>query len=184
MRGPFIAKSEQRIANDAPFNSRYIANVLSLVREHRWFFLTVALAALALRLFFLRRFPRGHRRLPRLCRPRHQLVAARHLWPDAGAAHRAHRHAPARISRFLAIIFWLFGAGNFKAVMLAQIVFDLATCLIVADIARRMLSTRAAKIAFLLASLCPFLANYSAAVLTETLEIFFTVSPSIARSPH
>ena len=49
---------------------------------------------------FLRRFPRGHRRLPRLCRPRHQLVAARHLWPDAGAAHRAHRHAPARISRF------------------------------------------------------------------------------------
>jgi len=46
MRGPFIAKSEQRIANDAPFNSRYIADVLSLVREHRWFFLTVALAAL------------------------------------------------------------------------------------------------------------------------------------------
>jgi len=98
-----------------------------------------------------------------------------HLWPDAGAAHRAHRHALPGYPAFLAIIFWLFGAGNFKAVMLAQIVFDLATCLIVADIARRMLSTRAAKIAFLLASLCPFLANYSAAVLTETLEIFFTV---------
>ena len=35
-------------------------------------------------------------------------------------------------------------------------------------------SERAAKAAFLLAALCPFLANYSAAVLTETLEIFFT----------
>jgi hypothetical protein len=37
-----------------------------------------------------------------------------------------------------------------------------------------MLSASAAKAAFLLAALCPFLANYAAAVLTETLEIFFT----------
>ena len=35
-----------------------------------------------------------------------------------------------------------------------------------------MLSDRAAKAAFLLAGLCPFLANYAAAALTETLEIF------------
>jgi len=75
---------------------------------------------------------------------------------------------------FLAGIFWLFGAGNFKAVMLTQILVDLATCLIVADLARRTVSERAAKIAFMLAALCPFLANYAAAVLTETLEIFFT----------
>jgi 4-amino-4-deoxy-L-arabinose transferase-like glycosyltransferase len=75
---------------------------------------------------------------------------------------------------FLAGIFWLFGAGNFKAVMLAQILVDLATCLIVADLARRAVSERAARIAFVLAALCPFLANYAAAVLTETLEIFFT----------
>src|SRR6202795_1450886 len=76
---------------------------------------------------------------------------------------------------FLAGIFWLFGAGNFKAVMLTQILVDLATCLIVADLARRTVSERAARIAFVLAALCPFLANYAAAVLTETLEIFFTV---------
>src|SRR5208282_4455149 len=63
---------------------------------------------------------------------------------------------------------------NFKAVMLAQILVDLATCLIVADLARRAVSERAARIAFFLAALCPFLANYAAAVLTETLEIFFT----------
>ena len=36
------------------------------------------------------------------------------------------------------------------------------------------ISERAALAAFLMAALCPFLANYSAAALTETLEIFFT----------
>src|ERR1039458_9530089 len=75
---------------------------------------------------------------------------------------------------FLAGIFWRFGAGNFKAVLLAQILLDLATCLIVADLARRAVSGRAARIAFVLTALCPFLANYAAAELTETLEIFFT----------
>lgn len=75
---------------------------------------------------------------------------------------------------FLAGIFWLFGIGNFRAVLLTQILVDLATCLIVADLARRLASDRAARIAFVLAALCPFLANYSAAVLTETLEISFT----------
>ena len=75
---------------------------------------------------------------------------------------------------FLATIFWLFGIGNFKAVLLTQILVDLGTCLIVADLARRAVSVRAARIAFVLTALCPFLANYAAAALTETLEIFFT----------
>src|SRR6202158_5261578 len=42
------------------------------------------------------------------------------------------------------------------------------------DLARRVISDRAARIAFVLTALCPFLANYAAAELTETLEIFFT----------
>jgi 4-amino-4-deoxy-L-arabinose transferase-like glycosyltransferase len=75
---------------------------------------------------------------------------------------------------FLAVVFFVFGAGNFKAVMLVQSLVDLGACLIVADVARRVISARAAQIAFAMAAMCPFLANYSAAVLTETLEIFFT----------
>src|SRR5437868_15217314 len=51
---------------------------------------------------------------------------------------------------------------------------DIGTCFVVADMARRTLSPKAAKAAFLLTALCPFLANYAAAALTETLEIFFT----------
>jgi 4-amino-4-deoxy-L-arabinose transferase-like glycosyltransferase len=75
---------------------------------------------------------------------------------------------------FLAAIFALFGAGNFRAALLAQTLFDLATCFLIADLARRLFSERAAKAAFLLAAFCPFLANYAAAALTETLEIFFS----------
>jgi len=76
---------------------------------------------------------------------------------------------------FLAAIFAVFGIGNFRAVLIVQVLFDLATCFLIADTARRVFSSqRAGKAAFLLAGICPFLANYAAAVLTETLEIFFT----------
>jgi 4-amino-4-deoxy-L-arabinose transferase-like glycosyltransferase len=75
---------------------------------------------------------------------------------------------------FLAAVFAVFGSDNFRAVLLIQTLFDLATCFLVADMARRLFSARAARTAFLLAALCPFLANYAAAALTETLEIFFT----------
>lgn len=75
---------------------------------------------------------------------------------------------------FLAAIFAIFGLDHFRAVLLVQVLFDLLTCFLIADMARRLFSERAAKAAFLLAALCPFLANYAAAALTETLEIFFT----------
>ena len=75
---------------------------------------------------------------------------------------------------FLAAVFAIFGVDNFRAVLLVQVLFDLATGFLIADIARRLFSERAAKAAFVLAAICPFLANYAAAALTETLEIFFT----------
>ncbi|MFZ1008239.1 MAG: glycosyltransferase family 39 protein [Candidatus Sulfotelmatobacter sp.] len=75
---------------------------------------------------------------------------------------------------FLAAIFAIFGIDNFRAVLLIQVLFDLGTCFVVADISRRLFSERSAKAAFLLAAVCPFLADYAAAALTETLEIFFT----------
>jgi 4-amino-4-deoxy-L-arabinose transferase-like glycosyltransferase len=75
---------------------------------------------------------------------------------------------------FLAAIFSVFGNDNFRAVMIVQVLFDLASCFLIADMARRLFSNRAAKASFLLASVCPFLANYAASALTETLEIFCT----------
>jgi 4-amino-4-deoxy-L-arabinose transferase-like glycosyltransferase len=57
-------------------------------------------------------------------------------------------------------------------VLLAQIVVDVITCFFIADLARRTLSERSARFAFLLAAVCPFTANYVAAPLAETLSIF------------
>jgi len=152
--------------------------VLTLIREHRWLFLGTTLAALALRLFFFFYFPA-------VTDDSHIYANLATNWLQHGVYGQTQGGHPEKpivptdtrlpgYPAFLAGIFWLFGAGNFNAVMLVQILIDLATCLIVADLARRMVSERAARIAFVLAALCPFLANYAAAVLTETLEIFFT----------
>ncbi len=160
-------------------DSRYISNVLTLIREHRSFFLGTTLAGLALRLFFFFHFPA-------VTDDSRIYADLATNWLQHGIYGQTQGGHPekqiilptdARLPgypAFLAGIFWLFGAGNFRAVLLAQILAGLATCLIVADLARRAVSERAARIAFVLAALCPFLANYAAAELTETLEIFFT----------
>jgi 4-amino-4-deoxy-L-arabinose transferase-like glycosyltransferase len=153
--------------------------VLKLIREHRTFFLVAALAALLLRLFFFIYFPQitdDSRVYSNLATTwlQHGIYGQTPGGPPGQPIMATDARLPG-YPAFLAVIFWLFGAGNYKAVLLAQILFDVATCFIVADLARRTVSERAPQIAFLLAALCPFLANYAAAELTETLEIFFTV---------
>jgi 4-amino-4-deoxy-L-arabinose transferase-like glycosyltransferase len=156
------------------YGSSYILNVLRLIREHRKLFLAVAFAGLALRLVFFVYFP--------------MLTDDSRVYADLATHWLQHGiYGQTQLNQivptdtrlpgypaFLAVIFCIFGVGNFKAVFLAQILIDLATCLIISDIGRRMISDRAAQIAFVLVALCPFLANYAAAALTETLEIFFT----------
>ncbi len=73
---------------------------------------------------------------------------------------------------FLILCFRLFGMEHYNAVMYAQVPIDLATCLLIAALARRIWSPRAAWWALWLAVLCPFTANYTATPLTETLELF------------
>ena len=152
--------------------------MLNLIREHRWFFLSNVLAGLGLRLFFFVYFP-AVTDDSRIYANFATNWMQRGVYGQAQGGQTEKQIVPTDTRlpgypAFLAGIFWLFGAGNFKAVMLTQILVDLGTCLIVADLARRAVSERAARIAFVLAALCPFLANYAAAVLTETLEIFFT----------
>src|ERR1700723_1529067 len=78
---------------------------------------------------------------------------------------------------FLAAVFAVAGQSP-RSAMLAQVVVDLATCFVVALIAARLApekSRRRVALAGLwLAALCPFTANYTAVVLTETLVIFLT----------
>jgi Dolichyl-phosphate-mannose-protein mannosyltransferase len=78
---------------------------------------------------------------------------------------------------FLAAVF-AFAGQSPRAAMLAQVVVDLATCFVIALIAARLApekSRRRVALAGLwLAALCPFTANYTAVVLTETLVIFLS----------
>jgi 4-amino-4-deoxy-L-arabinose transferase-like glycosyltransferase len=138
------------------------------------FFIAAGLAALGLRLLFVFRFP-GVVDDSRL----YANIAENWLQHGIYGVTNSGVIMPT-LSRlpgypaFLAAIFAIFGIENWRAVLLIQVVFDLVTCFMIADLARRLLSLRAAQAAFLLAGLCPFLANYAATALTETLEIFFT----------
>jgi 4-amino-4-deoxy-L-arabinose transferase-like glycosyltransferase len=144
-----------------------------LVRGSARFFLIATFAAFALRLFFYFKFPH---------------VAGDSLiygdiaknWLDQGVFGLTHSDGvhPTWIRlpgypAFVAACFVLFGREHYHAVLLVQIVIDVATCFFIADLARRSVSDRAARWAFLLAALCPFTANYSVAPLAETLSIFF-----------
>jgi 4-amino-4-deoxy-L-arabinose transferase-like glycosyltransferase len=148
--------------------------VFELVRKNARFFFAASLAALALRLLFVLHFP-GVVDDSRL----YADIAMNWLQhgvygiTDSGQVMPTFSRLPG-YPAFLAAIFAVFGWSNFRAVLLIQVLFDLGTCFLIADLARRVLSARPAKAAFVLAALCPFLANYAAAALTETLEIFFT----------
>ena len=154
--------------------TRYIANVSELVRRNLRFFLVFSAAALLLRLLFIFRFP--------------GVVTDSFVYGDIAKNWLQHgiyglsgtdEISPTYIRlpgypAFLAFIFAIFGIEHYRAVLFVQMFVDLGTCFLCADIALRLLGPKAAKIAFGLACLCPFLADYSAAALTETLEIFFT----------
>lgn len=73
---------------------------------------------------------------------------------------------------FLALVFLIFGIGNFLAVLWTQIFIDLFTCWLIFLFVRGQASARVAHIALWLAALCPFTATYVVAPLTETLSIF------------
>jgi hypothetical protein len=82
---------------------------------------------------------------------------------------------------FLAAIYFLAGTGR-QAVMLAQALLDLATCVLAAGIAAHLCSgapeatrSRVVSAALWLTALCPFTANYAAVPLTEVLATFFTM---------
>jgi hypothetical protein len=142
--------------------------------EHRGWFLVFTLSALALRIVFYVWFPH---------------VAGDSLiygdiarnWLDHGIFGLTHAEGvrPTWIRlpgypAFLALCFTLFGREHYHAVLLVQIAIDIAGCFVIADLARRTISPKAAQFAFALAALCPFTANYTVAPLAETLSIFFT----------
>jgi hypothetical protein len=73
---------------------------------------------------------------------------------------------------FLAVVEWLLGPGEVR-IMVVQAAVDVLACLGIAWLAAK-LNPRAGVIALWMAILCPFTANYTATPLTETLAIAMT----------
>src|SRR5438876_4987400 len=142
--------------------------------------LPALLAGLALRLFFIWRFPfySGDTAY-------YEELARNWLYHGVYGFYSHGQLLPsdARMPgypAFLAIIYFWPGTGR-KAVMLVQAFVDLATGVLAAGIAARLAASmseasrgRVAAAALWLAALCPFAANYAAVPLTEVLAIFFT----------
>src|SRR5262249_29061646 len=137
----------------------------SFLWKNRWLILLAALAGWGLRVFFLKRYAliEGDSLI-------YSEIAKNWLQSGIFGLSECGETVPTLIRlpgypAFLAAMFRLFGMEHYSAVLRAQVVIDLATCFLIAEIARRAISERAAKIAFLLAALCPFTAIYCAAPL-------------------
>src|SRR5215469_4122841 len=148
--------------------------LFDLVRRNKLFFLLVTMAALALRLYLVFRFPvvQGDTLI-------YGDIAKN--WLNHGiysvSDHALIRPTLIRLPgypAFLAFAFSIFGQAHYRTVMIIQALIDSNTCLVIAVMALELSGTRAAKIAYLLAALCPFTASYAAAPLSETLAIFCT----------
>jgi 4-amino-4-deoxy-L-arabinose transferase-like glycosyltransferase len=142
------------------------------VHRNRRFFLIWALVALGFRCFFLLKFP-----LLTVDSFIYGEIAKN--WLQHGIYGQTFSTGPeATFIRlpgypiFLILTWAVAGVEHYTAVLIAQVAVDTATCFVVADLARRIGSERAAKVAFVLTALCPFFANYAAVALTETWAIF------------
>jgi hypothetical protein len=149
--------------------------MIDLIRQHRRLFLLLMLAGVALRLLFIIFYPvtQGDTFI-------YGDIAKN--WLSHGVFGQTINGEPEPTlirlpgyPGFLAVCFTLFGREHYNAVRFVQLLMDMAACFFVADLARRLVGTGAAKVAFALAVLCPFTANYVALPLAETPSIFCTV---------
>src|ERR1051326_4997757 len=151
--------------------SSSMIKLIALVRRNWPFFLLLTIVGLALRLFFVFRFPHvaGDTWI-------YGDIAKN--WLDHGIFGVTDNGLPRPTlirlpgyPGFLAAMFAVFGREHYTAVMIAQALIDTNTCLVIAGLALELANDRAAKAAYLLAALCPFTASYVAAPLSETLAI-------------
>ena len=126
----------------------YIASVRELLRKHSRFFLIATLAGVALRLLFIFRFP--------------GVTSDSFVYGDIAKNWLQHgiyglsgvnEVSPTYIRlpgypAFLAAVFAIFGMEHYRAVLVLQMFIDIGTCFLVADLARRLISPRAARVAF------------------------------------
>jgi 4-amino-4-deoxy-L-arabinose transferase-like glycosyltransferase len=146
-------------------------------------FIAALVAGVAIRIFFILQFP-AHTGDG----PMYLSLARNWLHHGVYGFDLNGRVAPVDIRvpgypAFLAALTFVFRRGDLP-ILLAQAVLDILTCLLAAVLAGYLVpesSRRRVRLAALwLGALCPFLANYSAAMLTEVLAAFWTTLALIA----
>jgi hypothetical protein len=165
--------------------TRDIAGVLSLARRHLWYFVFFSVAALALRLFFVFQYPViSGDSLVYGDIAKNWLLHGVYGLTENGVARPTLIRLPG-YPAFLALLFLLRGMEHYRAALLVQVFVDVASCFLITALAWMLLTparnpdeaarrSGAAMMAFLLAALCPFTANYVALPLSETWSIFLT----------
>jgi hypothetical protein len=151
-----------------------MTRLLTIQRQNCFYFTMATLAALAIRLFFIWRYPHvtGDTFVYGEI-AKHWLHDGIYGITDNGVVRPTLIRLPG-YPAFLAAMFKIFGSEHYRAVMIMQALIDTNTCLVIAGLALELMNERAAKAAYLLAAICPFTANYVAAPLSETLAICCT----------
>jgi Dolichyl-phosphate-mannose-protein mannosyltransferase len=140
--------------------------------------LLAALAGLALRIFFIVKFPvTDSGDAPFYIQLAWNWLKNRvYGFPIQGVLTPVDMRTPG-YPAFVASVF-AFAGNSPRAVMLAQAVLDVATCFVIALIAARLAPAGFRRRVFIgalwLAALCPLTANYTAVVITETVVTFLT----------
>lgn len=150
--------------------------MLHFLKKHWLWFLAFTVAAALVRLYFILKFStiQGD---SLVYGDIAKCVIQNHMYGvERGAGYSSTMMRLPGYPLFLAFTFLVFGMDHYVGAMLFQLLFDLLTCFLIADIARRIFSERAARVAFLLSAFCPFLLSYVATPLTECLEIMFTAA--------
>lgn len=150
--------------------------MISLFRERKRFFILVTVLAIVFRLGFVFFLPFvNDDDTAFYAEIAHNIVANHQYAQDGGDAPFPTLVRLPGYPALLALDFWIFGTGKYLPVLIFQLLCDVLACVLLADLARRILGDRAAMWTCAMAALCPFTANYAATALTECLEIFFTV---------
>jgi hypothetical protein len=145
----------------------------------RFHTLAAASAAMALRLFFVLKFPFTDDSDSRIYDQLARNLAAHHIYGLRVFGHL--QAADVRVPGYPIFLDLTWSTGRHHWPMpgaYAQILVDLVTCFLAAGIATRLAPRESRDRAWIaglwLSALCPFVANYCTVELTEVLAVFFT----------
>jgi len=146
-------------------------------REHRRFFFFFLIIAFAVRLYCVAVFPHLGGDSPVYEKLAGNMISARTLsLSDAAPFVPCDIRTPG-YPLFIAISFELFGYHD-TPIRLLQVLLDVLTCVLVGTIGLAIAPGphrfRIGSLGFAIAAVCPFLAEYTASILSESLTIFLT----------